>query len=534
MAGGRCPATTSLPVARSRGTPAHPASRRSQPERCARLRPNATGSGDSGEAPPPADGSGQGGSGPEAGPGPGSGPSAGGEALGGQGQGADQAPLTLGAGVLSRMRQLRALDEYRALMEEVAELESKQQGPGGGGAGAGAGRSRGGSSSGSGTGTGASSSTRGSGAAPRASYSSSSCSELLLRGALLIARHRHPELDEGAVRGVLDDMARQAAALLPAEAERRYPLRVVAAINRVMYVDYGFRGNQEDYYSADNSCINKVVERRVGIPITLSLVYMEVGRRLGLTLRGVNLPGHFMIQPLRPPAAAAAGGGRQGSASGGGASSGEVAASGAGPAGSGVEAGIAGAGAEDGEDEDEEGPLEVLIDAFKGGEVCYPAEAEERLSELLGAPVRIDPQALKESRPLPPRTFLLRMLSNLRSIYLSTQQVDSLLTVVKFMRATLEATPPPPPALSAGAAGGLPARSPPAVAAADAGSLAALARDEGLCYFALKRYPEAVEALREYLAVDPALVSPEEAQTVAAVLEEARRRMRVNRPERGD
>eukprot|EP00198_Chlamydomonas_reinhardtii_P008007 XP_001697344.1 predicted protein [Chlamydomonas reinhardtii] len=295
-------------------------------------------SGDSGEG-PPSGGAERGGPGSEAGAGSSSG-APGGEA---------GEPLTLGAGVLSRMRQLRALDEYRQLMEQLAE------------------------------------------------------------GALLIARHRYPELDEAEVRGVLDDMARKASALLPAEAERRYPLRVVAAINRVMYVDYGFRGNQEDYYSADNSCINKVVERRVGIPITLSLVYMEVGRRLGLTLRGVNLPGHFMIQP-----------------------------------------------------------------------VCYPAEAEERLSELLGAPVRIDPQLLKESRPLPPRTFLLRMLSNLRSIYLSTQQVDSLLTVVKFMRATLEAAA-----------------------------------------------PEAAAA-----PVDPSLVSPEEAQTVAAVLEEARRRMRLNRPDR--
>ncbi|PNW76972.1 hypothetical protein CHLRE_11g483200v5 [Chlamydomonas reinhardtii] len=470
-------------------------------------------SGDSGEG-PPSGGAERGGPGSEAGAGSSSG-APGGEA---------GEPLTLGAGVLSRMRQLRALDEYRQLMEQLAEVELRQQqqqpGPSGG---------RGGSGSSSGA-SGSSSSAQ---AAASLSSSPASCSELLLQGALLIARHRYPELDEAEVRGVLDDMARKASALLPAEAERRYPLRVVAAINRVMYVDYGFRGNQEDYYSADNSCINKVVERRVGIPITLSLVYMEVGRRLGLTLRGVNLPGHFMIQPVRGPASASPGpdvgspsAGSSSSSSSGGGGTQETEAPGvtATAAGSGFGPGAGPAApADDDANEEAEQPLEVLIDAFKGGEVCYPAEAEERLSELLGAPVRIDPQLLKESRPLPPRTFLLRMLSNLRSIYLSTQQVDSLLTVVKFMRATLEAAAPEAAAAPVAAAIGGPR---------DASSLAALARDEGLCYFALKRYPEAVEALREYLAVDPSLVSPEEAQTVAAVLEEARRRMRLNRPDR--
>ncbi|KAG2482139.1 hypothetical protein HYH03_018898 [Edaphochlamys debaryana] len=415
--------------------------------------------------------------------------------------------LTLGSEVLLRMARLRALDEYRALLEEAAAEE------GAAAAGAGAGAAGGGRS-------------RGQKGAPQTAAPGCS-SALLLRGALLISRHRYPDLDADAVLRLLDDMAARVEALLPAQPSERYPLRVVAAINRVMYHDFGFRGNQEDYYSADNSCINKVVERRVGIPITLSLVYMEVARRVGLRLRGLNLPGHFMLQPLRPErrqagagaGEAGAGGGAAGAAAGAAASPGSDAAD------------------DEGEGEGEAGaPLEVLVDAFKGGEVTLPGEAEERISEVLGSPVRIDPQVIRESRPLPARAFFLRMLGNLRSIYLTTQQVDLLLAVVRYMRATLEeppAPPPPPPPTRGprapatqwqqlGSPGGAGAGGDPGGTLA---ASAALCRDEGLCLFALKRYPECLEVLREYLAVPPSLRPPEEAATVEAVMAEARRRM---------
>lgn len=174
-----CPGSSSI-----RGVPAC-----GRPQRLYLLRLQAMDSGDSGEG-PPSGGAERGGPGSEAGAGSSSG-APGGEA---------GEPLTLGAGVLSRMRQLRALDEYRQLMEQLAEVELRQQqqqpGPSGG---------RGGSGSSSGA-SGSSSSAQ---AAASLSSSPASCSELLLQGALLIARHRYPELDEAEVRGVLDDMARK-------------------------------------------------------------------------------------------------------------------------------------------------------------------------------------------------------------------------------------------------------------------------------------------------------------------------------------
>ncbi|GFR45781.1 hypothetical protein Agub_g7235, partial [Astrephomene gubernaculifera] len=191
-------------------------------------------------------------------------------------------PLTLGSDVLERMAKLRALDQYRNLLTELAEAEAaaaaavrqSQRRPG-------------------------SSSSSSAAAAAAAASSAGDDSAAMLRGALLIARHRYPSLDEQRVYDTLDELSRRVSALLPREPGERYPLRVVAAINRVLYHDYGFRGNEEDYYDASNSCINLVLERRKGIPITLALVYSEVARRVGLPMRGVNLPGHFMLQPVR-------------------------------------------------------------------------------------------------------------------------------------------------------------------------------------------------------------------------------------------
>lgn len=57
----------------------------------------------------------------------------------------------------------------------------------------------------------------------------------------------------------------------------------------------GFRGNEQDYYNPDNSCVNMVLQSHTGIPITLGLLYMAVAQRLGLQLHGLNLPGHFMV-----------------------------------------------------------------------------------------------------------------------------------------------------------------------------------------------------------------------------------------------
>jgi regulator of sirC expression with transglutaminase-like and TPR domain len=73
------------------------------------------------------------------------------------------------------------------------------------------------------------------------------------------------------------------------------PLQAVRMINRVLFEEEGFTGNQSDYYNLANSCIDRVLERRMGIPITLSIVYMEVAKQVGLPLEGIGLPGHFVV-----------------------------------------------------------------------------------------------------------------------------------------------------------------------------------------------------------------------------------------------
>jgi len=73
------------------------------------------------------------------------------------------------------------------------------------------------------------------------------------------------------------------------------PLFTIHTINRVLYEEEGFYGNREDYYCVDNSCLDRVLSRRTGIPITMSIMYMEVARLVGLPLEGIGLPGHFVV-----------------------------------------------------------------------------------------------------------------------------------------------------------------------------------------------------------------------------------------------
>ena len=70
----------------------------------------------------------------------------------------------------------------------------------------------------------------------------------------------------------------------------------VETTNRYLFQELGFHGNTTDYYRADNSCLNRVLETRTGIPLTLSLVYLEVGRRLAKPVVGIGLPGHFVVR----------------------------------------------------------------------------------------------------------------------------------------------------------------------------------------------------------------------------------------------
>jgi regulator of sirC expression with transglutaminase-like and TPR domain len=115
----------------------------------------------------------------------------------------------------------------------------------------------------------------------------------LEEGCILIARSHDPDLDPASVRAALDAMADDLDSRLPARAS---PTVVVNAMSRLLARELGFHGNHRNYYDPDNSYLHKVLERRTGIPISLSAVYLFVARRLGIPLLGVGLPGHFVLR----------------------------------------------------------------------------------------------------------------------------------------------------------------------------------------------------------------------------------------------
>lgn len=257
---------------------------------------------------------------------------------------------------------------------------------------------------------------------------------VLLRGAVLIARHRYPLLQHDDVAEQLDDLAVQVEGRLPGQ--QVYPLKLLQTISQHLYGHLGFAGNSVDYYSADNSCINQVLQRRLGIPITLGLVYMQVAHRLGLPMVGVNIPGHFMISPADPE-------------------------------------------------------LAFLVDAFQGGEVCFIQDAEETLSRIYRRPIRLDPAFLTRKQPLPPRYFLARMLNNLKQIYNLRRSYDQAYAISCYLRAT------------------------------NPDDLAEL-RDSGVLLYHLKRIPECVEVLTEFVERSPS--DAEDVLKVQALLRSLRQR----------
>jgi regulator of sirC expression with transglutaminase-like and TPR domain len=74
------------------------------------------------------------------------------------------------------------------------------------------------------------------------------------------------------------------------------PVESIVALNRYLFEELGFRGNAREYYDPRNSFLNEVLDRKLGIPITLAIVYIEVGRHIGLALHGVSFPGHFLVK----------------------------------------------------------------------------------------------------------------------------------------------------------------------------------------------------------------------------------------------
>jgi len=188
----------------------------------------------------------------------------------------------------------------------------------------------------------------------------------LLETALLIARDEYPDLDAD----LYDTLVQAHAEHLRTEIDaiEAWPMKM-AAINRHLFEELGYTGNHDEYYDPRNSYLNEVFERRLGNPISLAMVQMEVARRLGVPLDGVSFPGHFLV---RLP----------------------------------VDDGI------------------LVMDPFNGGRPLGADELRERAKPHLGGDVPDDNALMHILDPASHRAILIRMLRNLHGVYAERDEWD--------------------------------------------------------------------------------------------------------------
>ncbi|OGA39343.1 MAG: hypothetical protein A3G28_08055 [Betaproteobacteria bacterium RIFCSPLOWO2_12_FULL_68_19] len=202
----------------------------------------------------------------------------------------------------------------------------------------------------------------------------------LARACLMVAQDAYPELDVERYLAEIERMAMRLRGRMPQAhgAEGR-----VVALNQFLFDELGFWGNIENYYDPRNSYLNEVIERKTGIPLTLSILYMEIGRRIGLPLQGVSFPGHFLVR-LR------------------------------------LRGGM------------------LVLDPFSGGAPQSEAELRERLQRVIpeGIADNVPVAELPLDQFLEPasnRQILARMLRNLKGIYRQADKPESMLDVLNRM-----------------------------------------------------------------------------------------------------
>ena len=177
--------------------------------------------------------------------------------------------------------------------------------------------------------------------------------------ALLVAQEEYPDVDVEATLAELDAMAYDVRPRLLGPLAAR-----VAGLGRYLFHELGFHGNTSDYYDPRNSYFNQVLDRRTGLPITLSLVAMSVGERAGLEVQGVGLPGHFIAKAVR---------------------------------------------------DDEE----VLFDPFHAGRLLTPGQCEVMVEKATGQRFHATAEAFVA---VTPHAFAVRLLTNLKGVYLRTKE----------------------------------------------------------------------------------------------------------------
>jgi regulator of sirC expression with transglutaminase-like and TPR domain len=189
--------------------------------------------------------------------------------------------------------------------------------------------------------------------------------------ALLLARDEYHALDVEGYLSELDGMAHEVRRYLGGSLRGR-----VQGLCRFLFHEMGFHGNTQHYYDARNSYLNDVIDRRTGLPITLSIVAIAVGGRAGLEIVGLGLPGHFVVKAI--------------------------------------------AGAD-----------EVIFDPFHGGRVLLPDECEHMIQQVTGQPFRLTPE---QAQPTPPGLIVARMLTNLKGVYLRAEDYTRLIRVTERLR----------------------------------------------------------------------------------------------------
>jgi len=179
----------------------------------------------------------------------------------------------------------------------------------------------------------------------------------LARVALLIARDAYSQMSPRAYLRRIDRLADRLRPRLRGSLAAR-----TAALSSFLFEECGFAGNTEHYYDPRNSYLNKVLDRQVGLPISLSLLAMAVGERAGLTVVGVPLPGHFVAKAVSPKGD------------------------------------------------------EILFDPFNGGGFLDTDDCEELVGAITGRPFEATREALEATTP---GAFVLRILNNLKTAYLA-------------------------------------------------------------------------------------------------------------------
>ena len=200
----------------------------------------------------------------------------------------------------------------------------------------------------------------------------------LAEAALAIAATEYPGLDPTPWLAALDRLAARVKAGPELSA-----LANIAAINKVLFDEENFTGNNEEYDDPRNSYLNDVLERKKGIPITLSLVYTEVAQRKRLSIVGVGFPGHFLVKHTGPPA-------------------------------------------------------EILIDPYHRGAVLAPADCTALLQAHFGPEAELKPEYMAAATR---KQILARMLNNLKGSYFRRNNYPKVLTMIELALATGEDIP---------------------------------------------------------------------------------------------